>query len=201
MSEQPIRQAHLTPDEIEAAAEDSATLAQARRAHADSCATCAREVAASRRLSTMLAALPRSAPAAGFTDRVMARVVLPLPWHRRLKAAVRERSAAGIGIAATLAALLAGAGLWAVRFPDLHPLAMAAWLAGQAGDLAWQGAIAAGRLAYTMGLTDLAGALQADLSLASAFAALATVLLVGVGALAVMVRLMGYEPPALARAR
>lgn len=201
MTEQSIRQAHLTPDEIEAAADESASLPRARRAHAGSCATCAHEVAELRRLSSMLAALPARAPSAGFADRVMARVVLPVPWHRRMHAAVRERSAAGIGVAATLAALLAGAGLWAVRFPNLRPLAVVAWVASLAGDLAWQGAIAVGRLAYVMGLTDLAGALQADLSLATAFAALATIALVGVGALAVMVRLVRYEPGELARAR
>ena len=201
MSEQDIRQAHLTPDETEAAAENPAALPEARRAHAASCAACAHEVAGLRRLSTALANLPPREPAPGFTDRVMARVTLPLPLHRRMAAAVRERTAAGIGVAATLASLLAGTGLWAFRFPELSPLVLAGWLAGHAGDLLWQGAIAAGRVAYTMGLADVASALQAELSLASVFAALATIALVGVGASTVMIRLVRQEPGQLVRAR
>lgn len=200
MSEQRIRQTHLEPEEIEAAAETSAQLAEDRRAHARSCAACAREVAVLRRLSTALAALPAREPSPGFADRVMARVSLPVPWHRRMAAAIRDRTAAGVGIAATIAALLAGAGLWAVRFPDLRPLSLAGWLAGQAGDLAWQATIAAARIAYGLGLTDVAGALQAELSLTSLFAALATIALVGAGALSVMIRLVRHEPAELARA-
>lgn len=201
MSEQRIRQTHLTPDEVEAVAESSAALPEPRREHARSCALCAREVAELRRLSAALAGLPSRAPASGFADRVMARVTLPVPWHRRLADAVRERTTAGIGVAATVAALLAGAGLWAVRFPELSPLALTGWLAGQAGDLFWQATIEAGRFAYATGFADLASALQADLSLTTGFAALATILLVGVGALSVMIRLVRHEPRELAGAR
>lgn len=201
MNEQDIRHTHLTPDEVEAAAESSATLSGDLREHARSCAVCAREVAELRRLSAALATLPVHEPAPGFGDRVMARVRLPVPWHRRLVASVRERTAAGVAVAATLGALLVGTGLWAVRFPHLSPTVLASWLAGQAGDLLWQGTMAAGRFAYAMGLTDLAGVLQAELTLASAFAALATIALVGVGALSVMIRLVRAEPGALVRAR
>lgn len=201
MTEQHIRQTHLTPDEIEAAADPTVRLAEARREHVRACAECAGEVAELRRLSAALAALPALEPRADFTDRVMARVSLPVPWHRRLAAAVRERSAAGIGIAATLAALVAGAGLWAVEFPELRPLALAGWLAGHAGDVLWQATMWAGRAAYAMGFTDLASALQADLSLTSALAALATIVLVGIGAATVMIRLVRTEPAELARAQ
>jgi hypothetical protein len=201
MSAQDIRQTHLTPDEVEAAAERSAVWSETRREHARSCAACAREVAELRRLSAALANLPPREPAHGFADRVLARVRLPVPWHRRMAVAVRERTAAGIAVAATLVALLAGTGLWAFRFPHLSPTVLAGWLAGQAGDLLWRGAIAAGRVGYAMGLPELAGALQAELSLVSAFAALATIALVGVGSLSVMIRLVRHEPGELARAR
>lgn len=201
MNEQDIRQTHLTADEVEAAAERSAVLAERRLEHVRSCAECAREVAELRRLSAILAKLPLHEPAPGFGDRVMARVRLPVPWHQRLVASVRERTAAGVAVAATLGALLAGTGLWAFRFPHLSPTVLASWLAGEAGDLLWQGAMAAGRFAYAMGLTDLAGALQAELSLASAFAALATIALVGVGALSVMIRLVRAEPGELVKIR
>lgn len=201
MNEPEIRQTHLTPDEVEAVAETSAALSEARREHVRSCADCAREVAELRRLSAALRKLPLHEPAPGFGDRVMARVRLPIPWHRRLAVSIRERTAAGVAVVATLGALLAGTGLWAFRFPHLNPTVLASWLAGQAGDLLWHSAMAAGRFAYGMGLTDLAGALQAELTLASAFAALATIALVGVGALSVMVRLVRAETGELVRAR
>lgn len=201
MNEQQIRQTHLTPDEVEAVADDSAALAGPRRRHLDTCSACAREVEESRRLSVALAALPAWTPSPGFAERVMARVTLPVPWHRRLAAAVRNRTAAGIGVAATVAALLAGAGLWATQFPDLRPLVLAGWLAGQAGDLLWSAILAGGRTLYALGLTDLAAALGADLTITSALAALATVALVGLGALSVMIRLVRDEPPRLASAR
>lgn len=201
MNERDIRHTHLTPDELEAAAETSAVLPEPVRDHVHSCATCAREVDGLRRLSAALAGLPSRVPSPGFADRVMARVNLPVPWHRRMAVAVRERTAAGLGVAATVAALLAGTGLWAFRFPDLSPAVVAGWLASHAGDLLWQGTIAAGRVAYGMGLTDLATVVQAEVSLASAFAALATIALVGVGAFSVMIRLVRQDPDQLARAR
>lgn len=203
MSEKHLRQTHLTADEIEAAAERSAALPGPRTEHVRSCAACAREVDGLRRLSEALRALPATGPAPGFADRVMARVELPLPWHRRLAVAVRERTAAGVGLAATLAALVAGAGLWAVRFPDLTPLTLAGWLAGRAGDFALQLTMGVGRVAYALGLTDIASALTSDLTLTSLFAAAATVALVGAGSLSVMIRLLRQEPdrPELARAR
>ncbi|MFW6085543.1 MAG: anti-sigma factor family protein [Gemmatimonadota bacterium] len=200
MNEQ-IRQTHLTPDEVEAAAERSASLADARLRHLESCRACAAEVEESRRLSAALAALPTWMPTPGFAERVMARVSLPVPWHRRIAAAVRESTAAGLGAATTIAALLAGAGLWVTQFPELRPLALAGWLAGQAGDLLWSAVLAGGRALYVHGLTDLATAFGADLTMTSALAALATVALVGIGALSVMIRLVRHQPSRLASVR
>jgi hypothetical protein len=205
MSKQDIRQTHLTPDEVEAAAEPSgptfAALATDRRAHAVSCEACGREVADMVRLTSALARLPAVAPPPGFADRVMARVRLPVPWHRRAAIAVRQRRAAGVGAAAALVTLVAGAVVWATRFPALRPFAVVAWIGGQANELFWQGTIAVGRVAYGFGLGELAGAVQADLTLTSAFAALSTIVLVGVGSLSVMLRLLRDERPELARAR
>lgn len=201
MNEQQIRQTHLTPDEVEAVADDSAALADPRRRHLDACASCAREVEESRRLSMALAALPAWTPSPGFAERVMARVTLPVPWHRRVVAAVRDRTAAGIGVAAMLAALLAGTALWATQFPDLRPLALAGWLGVQAGDLLWSTILAGGRTLYALGLTDVAAALGAELTVTSAVAALATVALVGMGALSVMIRLLRHQPARLVDAR
>lgn len=205
MSELDIRQTHLTPDEIEAAAEPTAAefaaLAADRRDHAASCEACGREVAELVRLVGALERLPAAEPSEGFADRVMARVRLPVPWHRRAALAVRERRPVGFGAAAALVSLVAGAVVWATRFPDLRPLGVGAWLASHATELFWQGMIAAGRVAYGFGLSDLAGAVTSDLTLTSAFAALATIALVGVGSLSVLLRLLRDARPELARAR
>lgn len=201
MNEQLNRQTHLTPDEVEAVVDRSTDLGDARLRHLDACAECAREVEELRRLSVALSALPTWTPTPGFAERVMARVTLPLPWHRKLAAAVRDRTAAGLGVAATLAALLAGAGLWATQFPDLRPLTLAGWLAGQAGDVFWSAVLAGGRALYALGLTDLVAAFGADLTITSALAALATLSLVGVGALSVMIRLVREQPARLVSAR
>lgn len=201
MNEQQIQRTHLTPDEVEAVVESSTALAEPRRRHLESCRACAGEVEELRRLAAALAALPTWMPTPGFAERVMARVTLPVPWHRRIAVAVRDGTAAGVGMAATLAALLAGAGLWATQFPELRPLALAGWLAGQAGDLVWSAVLAGGRTLYALGLTDLAAAFGADLTITSALAALATVSLVSVGALSVMIRLVREQPARLANAR
>lgn len=205
MSEHDIRQTHLTPDEVEAAAEPSAAayaaLAAERRDHAATCVACGREVAELVRLATALRRLPAVEPSEGFADRVMTRVRLPVPWHRRAAIAVRERRPAGFGAAAALVSLVAGAVMWATRFPDLRPLAVVGWLGSQANELFWQGTIAAGRVAYGFGLSDLVGAVSADLTLTSVFAAVATIALVGVGSLSVLVRLLRDAEPGLARTR
>ena len=201
MSQQDIRQTHLTPDEVEAAALDGAALPEIRRDHLIACARCADDVAALRHVSTVLTNLPRLGPSPGFADRVMARVVLPVSWKVKARRAVRERRTSVLGAAAAFVAVAAGAGVWALRFPSLRPLDLAAWVAGRASDLFWQGTVTVARLAVDLGLADLLAAFGADLTLTSALAGLATVGLVGAGSFSVFLRLLRQDQPALARAR
>lgn len=130
----------------------------------------------------------------------MARVTLPLPWHRRAVAATWERKTASVSVAAAVATLGTGSAVWAIWFESLRPVALAVWIAGQAGDLVWKATIGLGRVAYALGLTDLVGAIGGDLTVGSAVAGLATIALMSIGSLSVMVRLVRESQPTLVRA-
>jgi len=201
MSEGITTNTHLTADELELAAANSASLADGPRQHVETCKRCAAGIVDVRELSTALRNLVVVSPRPGFVERVMARVTLPLPWHRRAVVAAWERKTASAGAAATVATLGAGGAVWAIWFENLRPAALAVWIAGQAGDLLWQATIGLGRVAYALGLTDLLGAIGADLTVGSAIAGLATITLMSIGSLAVMVRLVREGQPTFARAQ
>ena len=192
---------HLAAEALERAAGNPGAISEAQRRHIETCAQCATGVEDVRHASVVLRNLPVMQPRPGFTDRVMARVRLPLPWHRRAAVAMRERKTATLGLAGGLATVCAGAAVWVIRFPDLRPLALASWMAGQASDLFWQGTMELGRVAYALGLTDLAAQIGADLSITSALAGLATIALVSMGSFSVMVRLLREAEQTMVRAR
>lgn len=192
---------HLAAEVLERAAGNPDAVSEADRRHVATCAQCAAGVEDVRHASVALRDLSPMEPRPGFADRVMARVRLPLPWHRRMVVAAQERKLATLGFAGGLASVGAGAAVWAVRFPDLRPLALASWMVGQAGELFWQVTQGLGRVAYALGLTDLAGAIAADLSLTSALAALATIALMSMGSFSVMVRLVREAEPTAVQAR
>ncbi len=191
---------HLTADELDLAAANPAGLVDAQRSHVATCKRCADGVADVRHVSVALRDLPVVSPRPGLAERVMARVRLPLPWHRRAVIAARESKGTSAAAAATLAALGAGGAVWVLRFPELRPIALASWVLGRAGDLLWQATIGLGRVAYALGLPDLASAIGADLTVGSVVAGLATITLVSFGSLSVMVRLVRETPPELVRA-
>lgn len=68
---------HLTTDEIELWAQG--LLPAARAMHLADCSLCRVEADRERKVILALVQLPRFAPAAGFTDRVMAQVRVPTP--------------------------------------------------------------------------------------------------------------------------
>ena len=192
---------HLAAEVLERAAGNPDAVSESHRRHVESCAQCATGIDDVRHASVVLRRLPGMEPRTGLADRVMARVRLPLPWHRRAVAAALERKTASLGLAGGFAAVSAGAAVWAIRFPDLRPLALASWMAGQASELFWQGMMGLGRVAYAFGLPDLAGAIGADLNLTSALAGLATIALMSMGSFSVMVRLVRESQPTAIRAR
>ncbi|TFG66952.1 MAG: hypothetical protein E4H28_00200 [Gemmatimonadales bacterium] len=201
MSKNLTMNGHLTSDELELATANFAGLGDTHRKHVDACQRCAAGVIDAREVSVALRSLPVVSPRPGFAERVMSRVTLPLPWHRRAAAAAWERKSTSASVAAVLTTLVAGAGVWAIGFPELRPVALATWIAGQAGDLVWQATIGLGRVAYSVGLADLANAIGADLTMGSAIAGLATVALMSIGSMSVMIRLIRENQPELARTR
>lgn len=109
---------HPTTDNLEAYAEG--VIGPADRAviesHLISCPHCENQVEELRSLIHSLFSLPRFAPAAGFVDRVMARVRIPQPWHARASAALARllpHTTRGWALAAAMLALpiVAGATL------------------------------------------------------------------------------------------
>jgi hypothetical protein len=108
---------HLTPDELDDWLAGS--LARNREAHLHGCADCRRLADADRALAHLIGALPLFGPAAGFGDRVMARVEVrrrarPLAVALAIAAGILLPMAASIGWSLanpeTLAQLLQGAG-------------------------------------------------------------------------------------------
>ena len=191
---------HLTADELELATANFAGLGDEHRQHVNACKQCAAGIIDAREVSVALRNLTVVSPRPGFAERVMTHVTLPMPWHRRAVASAWERKGANASIAAALLTLAAGAWVWAIRFPDLRPITLGTWLASQAGDLLWQMTIGLGRVAYSLGLADVATAFGADLTIGSAIAGLATIALMSLGAMSVMIRLVRNSQPALVRA-
>lgn len=98
---------HLTPDELDDWLAGS--LARQREAHLHACADCRRLADADRALAHLLGTLPLHGPAAGFADRVMARVSVR---RRARPALVAAGLAAGVALP-----VLASVG-WSLANPD-----------------------------------------------------------------------------------
>ncbi len=120
------RMLHPTTDSLEAYAEG--VIGAADRAvvesHLIACSRCENLVEELHSLFHSLATLARFTPAAGFADRVMARVRIPRPWHARASAAVTRflpHTTRGWALAAAMLALpiLAGGALivWLLSKP------------------------------------------------------------------------------------
>ena len=115
---------HLTEDELDALLAGAGS--PRVMSHLATCASCAAMRELDTSLIPALAALPMWEPAAGFPDRVMARVSIhPIVVAQPLPLTARERSARRRGVVASLATLgaLAAGFVWAVA----HPAATLGW--------------------------------------------------------------------------
>lgn len=182
---------HLRLEEIDTVAlEGGRGLPRRSSAHAAECERCREEARDLRRLHTALTALASLQPGVGLPDRVMRSVTLPRPWRERAAASLREHWAATAAVIAGLAGAL-GLGLTAAsRYPELTPITVAAFLGERAGALAWSVVMEIGQLVYRTGMLAVAQSAAEQLTVATAFVAVATVTLVGLGALRVMLSLM-----------
>jgi hypothetical protein len=124
---------HLSADDLDAWIEGR--LGSARAGHLRHCAECRDLVERERALVELLGALPRLAPAAGFENRVMARVRVPQTAlatapRRSVAPSVRRSLAASvlIGMAASIA--------WSLGNRELLE-SWGAWLLGESSQLLW----------------------------------------------------------------
>lgn len=186
---------HLTQDEIERFAKAGGSPApEARRKHADTCARCLEDIHAWRALDGQLALLRRVSPAPGFTSRVIGRVRLPVPLHERALALARRRWALVTAAAAALTLTVTGSAYWLFDSQGLTPLEIGAFVLGGARDLAVRGLLALGRVAYDLGLVDAGSTFADQLSTTQALGGLALAGVIGLLAIASMMRLMRPTP-------
>ena len=108
---------HLTPDEIDLVLEGS--YPEALRTHVNGCPDCSSLLAGERLVVQWLGALPLHVPAAGFEDRVMARVQVVTPRsalatlrHRALATSTSRALAAGVAL--SVLGSLAASVIWSL---------------------------------------------------------------------------------------
>lgn len=186
---------HLQAEELETLAiPGDPALPAHGSAHAAECVRCGREVRQLRNLHAALQALAPLQPAIGFTDRVMRSVRLPLPWRVRVLQAVRRHQLAAAAVFAGAAAAV-GVGLTSIaRYPELTPMTIAAFLVQRSTALLWSGVMEVGRLVYGTGFVQAAQEMAGQLTLPTAFVAVATVTLIGLASLRIMLSLMDVDP-------
>ena len=139
----PVPGPHLTPDDFDAWL--AGALAPAGQDHLAQCLVCRERADTEREIVELLGALALMSPAAGFADRVMARVTVPRLETEPALASLRRRSFAtrrSLALAASLVVLVAGsmAGsvVWTLGHQDTLA-ALGSWLIAQAGQAAWLG--------------------------------------------------------------
>ncbi|HEY3011562.1 MAG TPA: hypothetical protein VGJ36_02355 [Gemmatimonadales bacterium] len=132
---------HLSPEEIDACLSGAPAVELQR--HLDQCQACLEEVRADREIAEQIAALPLMSPVDGFTERVMASVVVPDPFairslqatRRRLFAAPRTLAA---GLALFLLSSMAGSVVWSLTHQETLA-SIGSWLISQGGQAVWLG--------------------------------------------------------------
>lgn len=169
---------HLLPDEIDQLLDGEVGFETAPlKAHVRSCDLCRGELESARVLVRELEHLPRLRPSLGFSDRVLSRVQLFVPWHVALADWARSlvprskgwRIAATAGLATT-GLLVTVVSVWALtRLDAVLFVAEMIWdrlrtgamgmLSGAVGSLFGEGAAEAFRASGAVGVALLFGAL------------------------------------------
>jgi hypothetical protein len=136
-------ESHLSPDEIDAWLVGA--LAPALQHHVDQCQVCLEQLRVEREIADQIAALPLLSPMPGFSDRVMASVIVPDPFAIRSLQATRRRLFAtpkSVALAASLALLLLGSMAGSIVWSLSHQqtlVSLGSWLMTEAGQAAWFG--------------------------------------------------------------
>ncbi len=139
----PVPGPHLTPEDLDAWL--AGALAPAAQTHLAGCPACQERVDTEREIIALIEGLPLMSPAAGFTDRVMARVAVAQPLRVSTLELLRRRALASrrsMAVAASLLVLVAASMAASVIWTLGHQATLAAfggWLGTQAGQAAWLG--------------------------------------------------------------
>jgi hypothetical protein len=132
---------HLSPDEIDAWL--AGALGQEQQHHVDQCQVCLERLRAEREIAEQIAALPLLSPTPGFSDRIMASVIVADPFAIRSLQATRRRLFAtprSLTIAASLTLLVLGSMAGSILWSLSHQQTLASlgsWLMTQGGQAAW----------------------------------------------------------------
>jgi hypothetical protein len=182
---------HLRLEELEVLAMPGDRRLPARSsAHAAECARCLKEAEELRALHGLLQALASLQPMVGFSDRVMRRIRLPVPWRVRVLETIRAHR---VTTTAALAGVVAAFGVgfaWVARYPELTPMTVATFIVEHSTALLWGAVMDVGRLVYGTGIVQTAEGIAGQLTVLTAFVAVATVTLVGLASLRIMLSLM-----------
>jgi hypothetical protein len=139
----PVSGPHLTPDDLDAWL--AGVLAPAAQEHLAGCPACQERTETEREIVALIAGLPLMSPAAGFADRIMARVTVPQPLQVRTFDLVRQRvfaSRRSLAFAASLLVVVLGSMAGSIVWTLGHQQTLAAlgsWLRAEAGQAAWLG--------------------------------------------------------------
>lgn len=200
MSERQVTGDHLGQEELELFVprlrEGRSGPEPEHREHLESCGRCRRELRSLRSLDGALAGLPRLEPSPGFTDAVMQRVRLPVPWYGRLWARVVRH---WLAISFVLSGAVSG-GLvawWVTTRPELTFGGLADFTLERVSALFWSLVVAGGRLAWRTGIPDALAELARSVDPVAALMGMAVLALCSLTAGAVMARLFERDstPP------
>ena len=134
---------HLSADEIDAWL--AGALAPALQRHVEQCQVCLEQLRVERDIADQITALPLLSPTPGFSDRVMASVIVPDPFAIRSLQATRRRlfaSPRSVALAASLTLLLLGSMAGSIVWSLSHQqtlVSLGSWLMTEAGQAAWFG--------------------------------------------------------------
>lgn len=193
------RQEHLDEEELElflspGPAAEPAEPPERLRDHLGRCAQCRDELEQLRAVHAALSSLPRLEPSAGFTEAVMSRVELPVPWYRRAWSFVREHWLSVAVVTSGAGVVLAGLTYWITSQPDATLGGLLEFGLEQLGAFFWGALLLAAQKLWATGLPDLVGDLVRQVSFWQAVAAMSVMTLTSAAAGTALARLL-TEPP------
>lgn len=203
MSERNVTGSHLSQEELELFVprlrEGRSGPRPEQEEHLEACGRCRRELRALRSLDEALAGLPPLEPSTGFTDAVMARVRLPVPWYRRLWAwLARHWLAVSLGLSGAASGGLVA--WWVSTRPELTLGGLADFTLERVVALFWSLVVAGGRLAWRTGLPDALAELARTVDPVEALLGMAVLAVCSLTAGTVMARLLDEKMPPRMRA-